>query len=82
LVSEDDETVLGFRGKRNGFGRENRPVGAFGQGLLVTHDEPESGPDVDDDRDPTNFSYVGWGEVAAALGLQVSTSAGNDPRFR
>lgn len=23
-----------------------------------SHDEPEPGPDVDDERDATNFSYV------------------------
>jgi 3-phytase len=65
----------------DGLAVTNRPVGSYGQGLLVTHDEPESGPDVDEDRDPTNFSYVDWGDVAAALRLQVSTAAGNDPRF-
>jgi 3-phytase len=60
----------------------NRPVGDYRQGLLVTHDEPETGPDVDESRDATNFSYVAWNDVADALGLTVSTTAGNDPRFR
>ncbi len=65
----------------DGLAVTNRVVGDYREGLLVTHDEPESGPDVDPDRDPTNFSYVHWGEVADALGLQVSTRAGNDPRL-
>ncbi len=64
----------------DGLAVTNRVVGDYREGLLVTHDEPESGADVDNDRDPTNFSYVHWGEVADALGLQVSTRAGNDPR--
>ena len=59
----------------------NRPVGGYPQGLLVTHDEPETGADVDEERDATNFSYVAWDDVADALGLSVSTAAGNDPRF-
>ena len=65
----------------DGLAVTNRVVGDYREGLLVTHDEPESGLDVDPDRDPTNFSYVHWGEVAAALGLQGSTRAGNDPRL-
>ena len=60
----------------------NRPVGDYRQGLLVTHDEPETGPDVDDARDATNFSYVSWGEIADAMSLKVDTRLGNDPRFR
>ncbi|WP_083974465.1 phytase [Herbidospora daliensis] len=59
----------------------NRPVGKYTQGLLVTHDEPDTGANVDEERDATNFSYVSWGEVARALKLKVSTRAGNDPRF-
>jgi 3-phytase len=52
-------------------------------GLLVSHDEPESGPGVDEDRDPTNFSYVDWGGVANALDLEIDTTPSNDdPRFR
>ena len=35
----------------------------------------------DPDRDPTNFSYVDGGAVAAALHLKVSTNPGNDPRL-
>jgi 3-phytase len=66
----------------DGLAVTNRPVGAFGDGLLVTHDEPETGDDVDDERDATNFSYVDWADVAAALGLVVTTDAGHDPRFR
>jgi 3-phytase len=66
----------------DGLAVTNRPVGDFRQGLLVTHDEPETGAGVDADRDPTNFSYIGWEGIADALGLKVDTSAGNDPRFR
>jgi 3-phytase len=65
----------------DGLAVTNRVVGDYRQGLLVTHDEPESGPGVDPDRDPTNFSYVDWGQVARALHLKVSTNAGNDPRL-
>ena len=46
------------------------PVGKYTRGLLVSHDEPESGPGVDDDQDATNFSYVQWGDVADALKLK------------
>lgn len=66
----------------DGLAVTNRPVGQYIEGLLVSHDEPETGEDVDDDRDATNFSYVDWSDVAAALHLKVSTVAGNDPRFR
>jgi 3-phytase len=65
----------------DGLAVTNRPVGEYQEGLLVTHDEPESGDDVDPERDPTNFSYVGWGPIADALKLLVDTTAGNDPRF-
>ena len=65
----------------DGLAVTNRPVGKYGEGLLVTHDEPESGPGVNPDRDPTNFSYVSWGSIAKALKLKVDTTAGNDPRF-
>ena len=65
----------------DGLAVTNRAVGEYGEGLLVTHDEPETGPDVDADRDPTSFSYVRWGEIADALGLLVDTSSGNDPRL-
>ena len=65
----------------DGLAITNRVVGDYRQGLLVTHDEPESGPGVDPDRDPTNFSYVDWGQVALALHLKVSTNAANDPRL-
>jgi len=66
----------------DGLAVTNRPVGDYREGLLVSHDEPESGPGVDEDRDPTNFSYVSWGEIAEELHLKVDTTAGNDPRFR
>jgi 3-phytase len=66
----------------DGLAVTNRQVDSYRTGLLVTHDEPESGPGVNDDRDPTNFSYVHWGEVADALGLLVNTRTGNDPRLR
>jgi 3-phytase len=66
----------------DGLAVTNRPVGDYRQGLLVTHDEPETGPDVDDERDATNFSYVSWSEIADALSLKVDTRVGNDPRFR
>jgi 3-phytase len=65
----------------DGLAVTNRPVGDFGQGLLVLHDEPETGLGVDEDRDPTNFSYVDWADVAGALGLMADTAARNDPRF-
>jgi 3-phytase len=65
----------------DGLAITNRPVGDYVQGLLVSHDEPETGTGIDEDRDATNFSYVDWGEVAEALHLKVSTRAGNDPRF-
>jgi 3-phytase len=65
----------------DGLAVTNRAVGKYRRGLLVSHDEPESGPGVDPDRDPTNFSYVSWGAVADALHLKVSTTPGNDPRL-
>jgi 3-phytase len=65
----------------DGLAVTNRPVGKYSDGLLVSHDEPESGVGVDPDRDPTNFSYVSWGSVAKALNLKVDTTAHNDPRF-
>jgi hypothetical protein len=51
--------------------------GRVGSPAFVT-----TGPGVDEDRDPTNVSYVDWGEVANALHLQVSIEERNDPRFR
>ena len=66
----------------DGLAVTNRPVGQYRRGLLVSHDEPETGPGVDEDRDPTNFSLVDWADVAKALHLHVSTNRGNDPRFR
>ena len=65
----------------DGLAVTNRVVGDYREGLLVTHDEPETGEGVGD-RDATNFSYVHWDDIAAALHLKVSTAAGNDPRFR
>ena len=65
----------------DGLAVTNRPVGEYRQGLLVTHDEPDSGPEVDDERDATNFSYVQWGDVADALGLTAGAAERNDPRF-
>ncbi|MFI2651690.1 phytase [Micromonospora fulviviridis] len=66
----------------DGLAVTNRPVGDYRQGLLVTHDEPETGPDVDGERDATNFSYVSWDDIARAMSLTVDTRARNDPRFR
>ncbi len=66
----------------DGLAVTNRVVGDYREGLLVTHDEPETGADVDPERDATNFSYVSWGEIADGLGLRASTAAGNDPRLR
>jgi 3-phytase len=66
----------------DGLAVTNRAVGEFRTGLLVTHDEPETGPGVDEDRDPTNFSYVHWGDVARELGLRIQTDDANDPRFQ
>ncbi|WP_285100828.1 phytase [Promicromonospora sp. MEB111] len=54
----------------DGLAVSNAPVGEYRYGLLVTHDEPETGPDVDPDRDATGFSYVHWGDVAKALRLR------------
>jgi 3-phytase len=65
----------------DGLAVTNRRVGNYRDGLLVSHDEPESGEGVDPDRDPTNFSYVSWGSIAEALKLKVDTTAGNDPRI-
>jgi 3-phytase len=53
----------------DGLAVSNAPVGPYESGLLVTHDEPETGPDADPDRDATGFSYVHWGDVAEALRL-------------
>jgi 3-phytase len=66
----------------DGLAVTNRQVGAYREGLMVSHDEPETGPGVDTERDPTNFSYVEWGDIADALHLQTSTRANNDPRHR
>lgn len=55
----------------DGLAIASRPVGRFTQGLLVSHDEPETSPGVDEDQDATNFSYVQWGDVARALGLRL-----------
>lgn len=66
----------------DGLAVTNRPVGDYRQGLLVTHDEPETGTGIDEEREATNFSYVSWGEIARALSLKVNTKAGNDPWFR
>ena len=65
----------------DGLAVTNRPVGPFDTGLLVSHDEPETGPGVDEERDATNFSFVSWGDIADALGLVTDTRTGNDPRF-
>ncbi|WP_369370896.1 phytase [Promicromonospora sp. Populi] len=53
----------------DGLAVSNAPVGEYRSGLLVTHDEPETGPDTDPERDATGFSYVHWGDVARALRL-------------
>lgn len=66
----------------DGLAVTNRVVGHYRQGLLVTHDEPETGADVDPERDATNFSCVDWGHIANSLHLTISTRAGNDPRLR
>jgi 3-phytase len=56
----------------DGLAVSNAPVGDYRSGLLVTHDEPETGSDVDPGReeDATGFSYVHWGDVAQALRLR------------
>lgn len=54
----------------DGLAVSNAPVGEYRSGLLVTHDEPETGPDADPERDATGFSYVHWGDVAKALRLR------------
>jgi hypothetical protein len=50
------------------------PLGAFTQGLLVTHDGDEEPGD-----DATNFKFMRWDDVADALGLAIDTTTG-DPR--
>lgn len=65
----------------DGLAVTNRPVGDYRRGLLVTHDEPETGPGLDPKRDVTNFSYVQWREIAKNLRLESSTREDNDPRF-
>ncbi|MEU4364795.1 phytase [Promicromonospora sp. NPDC023987] len=54
----------------DGLAVSNAPVGEYESGLLVTHDEPETGPDAAPDRDATGFSYVHWGDVVRALALR------------
>lgn len=49
------------------------PVGEYTRGLLVTQDEPDTGEGVDEEQDPSNFSYVQWGDLADALGLTLAT---------
>jgi 3-phytase len=66
----------------DGLAVTNRAVGDYRGGLLVTHDEPETGPTVEPGRDATNFSYVSWHLIARTMSLQVSTRMDNDPRFR
>ena len=68
----DGDGVDGINGS-DGLAVTNRPVGEFRTGLLVSHDEPETGPGVDEERDATNFSYISWGAIAQALGLIVDT---------
>src|SRR5918996_2108764 len=63
----------------DGLAVTNRRVGEYRKGLLVTHHEPETGPGIDPDRDPTSLSHVHWGEIARALHLRVDTTRGNDP---
>ena len=50
------------------------PLGAFTQGLLVTHDGDDEPGD-----DATNFKFTRWDDVANALGLVIDTTTG-DPR--
>ena len=50
------------------------PLGAFAQGLLVTHDGDEEPGD-----DATNFKFTRWDDVADPLGLAIDTTTG-DPR--
>ncbi len=44
------------------------PVGPYRRGLLVSHDEPDTGSTVDPTRDATNFTYADWGLVLDQLG--------------
>jgi 3-phytase len=62
LVGEGVDDVNGS----DGLAVTNRVVGDHREGLLVTHDQPETGAGVVPDRGPTNFSYVHWGDVARA----------------
>lgn len=65
----------------DGLAVTNRAVGPdYPQGMLVTHDEPDDRGRPS--RDPTNFSYVSWPDVALPLGLRIDLTPGNDPRLR
>ena len=58
----------------------NAPLGAqFPQGLLVLHDGENTPAVVDaegETRGNTNFKYVAWPDLAAALDLQILPWAG------
>ena len=66
----------------------NAPLGAkFPQGLLVLHDGENTPAVVDAEgggatRGNTNFKYVAWPELAAALDLKISPWSGYPPSPR
>ncbi|WP_329083404.1 phytase [Streptosporangium sp. NBC_01469] len=58
----------------------NVPLGRFDRGLLVTHDGENTPKALDENgetRENTNFKFVGWGDVADRLGLDVDTRSWN-----
>ncbi|GAA2415332.1 phytase [Nonomuraea africana] len=55
----------------------NIPLGDFDEGLFVAHDGADT--PGDGDREVTNFTFVGWGDIADELDLDVDTD-GWDPR--
>ncbi|MER5643129.1 phytase [Streptosporangium sp. NPDC002524] len=58
----------------------NVPLGRFDRGLLVAHDGENTPGAVDENgeaRENTNFKFVGWGDVADRLDLDVDTDGWN-----
>ncbi len=55
----------------------NVPLGDFDEGLFIAHDGVNT--PAEGDREITNFKFVGWGDIADELDLDVDTD-GYDPR--
>ncbi|GAA3021744.1 phytase [Streptosporangium longisporum] len=53
----------------------NVPLGDFDEGLFIAHDGANT-PAVPD-RENTNFKFVGWGDIADELDLDVDTDGWN-----